>query len=744
MDPMNELPPVGAGIPDAYPPVTDMDTSVPATPEKRIKRDTPEPNDGRRKLCKQWQARIEAAKKHWEKPFDQMRADMRFAAGHQWPGDDKGELYVANVVLRHIQQRVAAVYAKNPKVVVRRRKRLQTQIWDESMVALQGAMQQIAQAAMQPGMVDPVSLEQAAAIVAEAQQLQTQNKLTDRIAKTLQLAYEYNVAEQAHPFKQMMKLTVRRTVTTGVGYVKLGFQRAMKMRPDVEARISDFSERLALMERIADDMADGEVQPDTAEAEQLRLQIEALKNEEMILVREGVVFDYPDSTSIIPDPKCRQLRNFLGCDWVAQEYFLTPEQVQEIYKVDVRRGARAYRQTEPGKSMDAGAQAVAIMQGNREHGDNLPEGALVLVHEIYSRKDGLVYVTCMGYPEFLTEPAAPDVYTDRFWPWYPLVFNEVYSEGDIFPPSDVYLLRHMQMEINRSRQALADHRIAAAPKVASGTGALSDTDKGKLAAPPKRGITHIELAGLQPGQKVGDLLQPVDMPGIDPNLYDTRPAFEDVLRTVGTQEANLGGTSGSTATESSIAESSRMSALSSSADELDDVLTQLARSAGQIMLGQFQKQTIIEIVGPGAAWPETMQTREQIAKEIFLEIEAGSSGRPNQAQEIQNAAQLLPIIMQIPGINPEFLGKDLLRRYDDRLDLTDAFSMGLPSIQMLNRQAQTTGAPPGRDPNAQGGAGGDNAKRPERPQGPAPQAPAPVQQAANGAVGPAPGTMMPA
>jgi hypothetical protein len=89
-------------------------------------------------------------------------------------------------------------------------------------------------------------------------------------------------------------------------------------------------------------------------------------------------------------------------------------------------------------------------------------------------------------------------------------------------------------------------------------------------------------------------------------------------------------------------------------------------------------------VGVGAVWPAL--TAEQISNEIFLEIEAGSTGRPNQAQEIQNAERIAPFLMQIPGISPEWLAKEFLRRMDDRINLEDAFSPGAPSIQSLNAQ----------------------------------------------------------
>src|SRR3546814_4156931 len=90
-------------------------------------------------------------------------------------------------------------------------------------------------------------------------------------------------------------------------------------------------------------------------------------------------------------------------------------------------------------------------------------------------------------------------------------------------------------------------------------------------------------------------------------------------------EANLGGAAGATATESSIAEGSRISSLESNTDDLDELLTTLARATGQLMLMELSVEKVIEIVGPGAAWPNL--DREAIVSEIFLEIEAGSSGR---------------------------------------------------------------------------------------------------------------------
>jgi hypothetical protein len=339
---------------------------------------------------------------------------------------------------------------------------------------------------------------------------------------------------------------------------------------------------------------------------------------------------------------------------------------------------------------------------------------ICLVWECYDRKSGLVYVICDGYPDFLQEPVAPDVWTENFYPWFPLVLNECDHPSMIYPPSDVCLIRHQQMEYNRLREGLREHRIANRPATVVGGGLLSEKDRDTMLTRPANAL--IELDGLQPGQSVDQLLQPFRPPGVDPNLYEVNGVFEDVLRTVGTQEANMGGLSGGTATESSIAESSRMSSLASNVDDLDDLLTRLARNAGQILMAEVTEETVKEVIGPGAVWPEL--SRQDLAKEIYLEIQAGSAGRPNQAQEVQNFERLAPLLMQIPGISPELMAKEGIRRLDDKLELEDLYDPNQLSIMAMNQVAGRgpmgpgAGTGPGSDPAAQGPQGANNGPQP--------------------------------
>jgi len=162
--------------------------------------------------------------------------------------------------------------------------------------------------------------------------------------------------------------------------------------------------------------------------------------------------------------------------------------------------------------------------------------------------------------------------------------------------------------------------------------------------------------------------------------------------------------------------------MGSNIDDLNDLLTQLARNGGQILLREMSQDRVKQVVGQGAVWPANPDA-QNIANEILLEIEAGSMGRPNQAQEIANAQRLYPLLIQLPGIDPEFLAKDVLRRLDDRLDLTEAFKSALPSIVAMNGAMSGptmpgAGAGPGA---AMGPQGAMNAEAP--PGGPPPSAP---------------------
>ena len=714
---------------DSADPSANMDQTA-GSPESPTDTDDKEDSKRNMALLKSIVSEIKADSDHHAKCFKQMRDDMyiaRHGADKIYP---KGH-YKANIIGRHIKSKTATLYAKNPRIVAKRRETLDFAVWDETPATLQIAQQvsmmvqqAVAQAQATPPMMDPMTgmevpvqpqlppgAEQALALMQDVQQGVQRREFAKKYAKTFELLIGHALHEQKPlDFKEGMKIVVRRTVTSGVGYVELGYQRQYGPRPGMTEKLADARARLDHLRRLTEELGEGEIGEDDAEMAELDASVASLQSEPEIVLRQGLILDYPMSTKVIPDRLCTNLRGFVNARHITIEYNYTTDQVEELFGVDVSDDFTAYKQDGEKDKDDANVIPEDSEEGkNGERGKN----SLVKVWKYYDKPSGLVYYIADGHKSFLRPPSAPEVFVEDFWPIYALVFNDVESEEDIFPPSDVELLLDMQSEYNRSRQGMREHRRAARPRWVYSNGVFSsDQDPEALAK-----LEAFQAIGLNvdPQFKIQDVLQVVPVPGVDPNLYETNQLFTDMQLVSGAQEAQYGATTDATATQSAIAANATGTTDGSSIDDLDGFLTRLARAGGQILQREMPEEEVVKIVGPGAVWPQ--QTQGDIVEEIFLEVEAGSTGRPNQAVEVNNWQRLAPIVMQIPGVNPEWLARETLRRMDDKLDLTDAITAGIPSIVASNGMMQANAGSPAEDPNAQGQEGANNAKKPEQPAG---------------------------
>jgi len=677
-----------------------------------IVREPPEVDPARAANVRRWIARIKADKAHWESDFKRIRKDQDWAYygcdPTVWSPDD---LYTVNVVQRHLNQTVAALYARNPRVQVKRKPRLDFILWDERAETLQAALQSVAQA-QQAGMVaqqalatgmapDPMAMQatqpdpNAVALLEEVQEVQNRRRMVDKIGKTLEILFGHYTAEQSQNFKDQLKQLVRRTKTCGVGYIELGFQRLFEKRPEIQAKIDDVTKQIQTIERISADVADGELQGDDhADLDELKAAVEELQSQATVLAREGVIFDFPRTCEIIPDKRTRQIKGWIGTQHLTREMHLSTDEVKEVYGIDVGKAYVAYDA--------ADNQKVRVTEDK--------DGGLACVWRVQDKATGTTFTLIDGYPDFVKGPESMDVKIERFFTIIALTLNDAEHDDKVFPRSDVTMLRHPQDEINRAGQGLLEHRRANKPKYLAGAG-VEDADLEKIATGPAHSISKVQA--LQPNQKAEDLVTAVKHAPIDPAVYNTQPMLDDINRTVGASEATTFGVAGdSTATGESIAESARTLSQSSNVDDLDGFLSEVARAFSQIALMELSAETVKKIAGRGAVWPEF--SREEIADEILMDVKAGSSGRPNKAQELASMERGMPYLQVLPGINP----RPLAERYFDLLDLDleDGIVEGLPSIvamnQMAGRQAAGgMGGDPARDPQNQGGKGADNAPK---------------------------------
>lgn len=545
----------------------------------------------------------------------------------------------------------------------------------------------------------PMGMDQATAvaIVKEAVAIRARRDMIDRIGKTAEIIFQHTIDTAVPSFKSRMKQGVRRSATTGVGWIKLDFERSFNGHTtETSDKIADFEDRIRKADATIGSVQAGEVPVGAAEREELKLSLQAIHDQPDMLIKEGILLDFPKSWDVIPDDECTQLVGLIGCKRLAHRFEGTCESIKAQFNVDVGKNYTPYRPD--GRE--------------KRKSDNTPDK--LHWYEVYDSTTNLVYTVCEGYPDFLCDPAPPRVEVPQFFPFYPIVLNEIENDDELYPLSDVDLIEHQQKELNRTREALRQHRIASQPYTVAGKDKLSKDDQDRL----KSRVAHdvILLQALTGTQKASDMLQAGPVSAIDPNLYTDQFIMQDMERAGGAQEANLGPVGKGTATEAGIAESSRSATVSSNVDDIDTVLSLLTRDATLVMLKGVSLEMAKKIAGPGAVWPE--MSSDDISGELFLTVVAGSSGKPNRAADAAAFERIMPMAIQIPGINPKFMARKSVELMDDAVDIEDAILDGVPSIMALNAALKPAGgggamqAPtgnPATDPASQGGHGASNA-----------------------------------
>jgi hypothetical protein len=131
---------------------------------------------------------------------------------------------------------------------------------------------------------------------------------------------------------------------------------------------------------------------------------------------------------------------------------------------------------------------------------------------------------------------------------------------------------------------------------------------------------------------------------------------------------------------------------------LDGFLSRLAQAGGEMLLLEMSEEVVRRIAGVGAVWPSLDESREDYLNEVFLKIEAASSGRPNKAVDIANWRDLAPLLMQA-GANPAGIIEETAKRLDDNLDVSNLFPLTPPSGASSQGMEQS---PNGSEPRQQG------------------------------------------
>lgn len=682
--------------------VSSQDDSAMSTGQPPVDKDD-ESNDLEQAVVKSWLARISAAEKKWEPDFKRMRDNARFAAGWQWNGQTEldEDRYIANITLQMVNQKVASLYARNPTVEWKLRDRLIYQLWDGRLETLAVCIQK----AQLTGGMDPASM----AVIADYQHGLMVQELTKKVGKTLEILYQWMCDEQEPDFKKQFKSLVRRVITCGVGYVKQEFERQDQndLLDSTALNVSRIA-RAKAAQFIMSKLQSGDIDPDDERVYQLKGLLDGLTKanahadsqmQQTTDPHERLVYNFPKAWNIIPDPCCTEIQDFIGADWVAEKFLMTLDEVNAFFQTDIDSTDVSKLYNNEGYE-----QELKTFQIDTEGQTSDAKKPKVCVYEVFDKPTKTRFYLLSGWKNFLVEPSSVEPCTKHFWPWFTLTFNPVEtcdadgadgSNGNpvsCFPPSDVQQMKSAQKEINRTRDALREHRKANAPRWAVSKGVLTETDKENLQTMPDNAVFETESMV----DDISKVIMALPKIPIEPLVYDVTPQRDDVLMTTGLQESNFGiqkntSKKGETATAASIAEQSKVTNSASNVDDLDCLLSDLALNGGQLLLSEVSINTVKMVVGPGAVWPVANKTF--FLNLIFLQCQAASSGRPNQQLDMNNWKILAPMLQQL-GANPNAMVRETVRRLGDHLNPDDFFPLVPPQ-----------NVPPNGMPSPAGGGG---------------------------------------
>jgi hypothetical protein len=446
--------------------------------------------------------------------------------------------------------------------------------------------------------------------------------------------------------KKKAKKWVRSAMTVGPGWLRATMQTRTETihDPVVQNEINDLKQQLDNIAALQQEAAEGCGNQDELRS-RIEAQMTALQAKLERQVGTGLVLDVPAPEDVQVAPDCGELENYLDASFIRLRFYKSKAEVLAItgWSEDDLKGANLYFQR---------PASEANGQGGQDNGNHRQEWLLMtdsaaqttagfyLVEEVQHKADGVVYTLVDGiHHKWARAPYAPRQ-SSRFYDVFLLAFH--YIDGERHPQSDVQQLERLQDEYGRTRSNFAEHRKRAIPKIAFDQNQIDDTDAKKIADGQIGEMVGIKLRG----EDIGKAMKEISYPQFDPRLYDTQPITTDMEKVSGAQDAMQSGVAvEKTATEAEIQNNGFGARIGTRKDELEDVLSDLAMHVTQIALQTLTEDYVRKIAGPMAVWPKL--SVDDILTAFDVEVKAGSTGKPNTAQQRNAWQAMLPILEKV-------------------------------------------------------------------------------------------------
>lgn len=491
--------------------------------------------------------------------------------------------------------------------------------------------------------------------------------------------------------KRAAKKQVRSTLTVGAGWLKVIMNNDVEEDPMVRKQLNEIGDNIdnlrATLDMLDDpEMSDEDLNAQMAEAQRLQASLEKAVE---VVHRYGIAVDFVRADDMQISLDVDDITDHLDADWNGHELYIKKSNVLSTFprltREDLKK-ATIYHMRQPRSrkdleqdNWDGSRQPDKGRYTKSTSSSGSGEGAeFVRVIEVWDNRDKHIKTLIEGVAKWAKEPFKPAQWTSRFYPFFLLALFEV--DGERHPQSLAYRLKKLQDEYSskRSNGRLTAERSV--PGTIFNRGQLTAEDAKKLEQ-----MTHQEMVGLNSpsGDDVRKLIAAKPVPTVDPMVFDTRATVSDMERVSGVQEA-LSQTISTpkTATEAKIQDQGFNTRSTADRDTLEDVLTDMGQYTAELSVQEIPADEVQRVAGVRSFWPQGMAP-EDVVTMVELEIEAGSTGRPNKDLEQQNWTIILPLIqnmmtavqqMQSVGNLPLAeamvnLLRETLRRLDERIDV---------------------------------------------------------------------------
>lgn len=458
--------------------------------------------------------------------------------------------------------------------------------------------------------------------------------------------------------KKPARTGVRSVLSNGEGWFKANFNSEKTPKPEMEAALNDAQETVARIEAQQKllDADTGDTETRDAELAEKKALIDELQEKLELAINKMFVIDYVETENMQVSTDINRIENYLDADWIANELYIDKDDALARFdrlSVEDIKSAKIYYQRAPkeltsrdidnvlpqGMLTAESAQAFVTNTSSQE------SPAFLRVVELHDRRDKQIRTMIDGVKKWAKEPYPPPYPTSRFFPYFYFAFYEV--DGQRHPQSLSWRLYKLQDEYSSSRSNFRITRERSIPGVLFNATMLDEVEAKKLTESKSQEYTALRPS--DPSVPLANLFAPKPVQSIDMRLYDPTLILNDMERISGVQEALSAAISGpgnpKTATEANIQQSGTQARTTSNRDSLESMLTDLACYTAQQALQCLQIRDVQRLAGSKAFWPEGMDI-EDLFTLVEITIEAGSTGKPRQATDMQAWSTILPLIQK--------------------------------------------------------------------------------------------------